>query len=169
MLRWLLRHLSARHAANLLLLAQVVRLTIITLLLLALMAGAFFLFAWVSGSSTMQIDAEIQNGHITGQMYQVGPIGGLLGSLVAFLLAFVAGAVCVQPLLSRLRLFCRLRAYKYESLVGRMPKIIDMKCEADKVDIVREVWGRNRQQVLENYDFQRLVDTVTFLQENLKP
>ena len=168
MLRAILKRSEPRHGATLLLGLEVLYLIIQTLLILAIAGTIFVLYSWLSQASTLELQGEIANGKLIGQIKPQSPITGLAGSFVAFFLAFVAGAVFVGPLLSTLSKLRHLHTYVYQSLGLRIPNIVDKNCVPAQVDTVRRQWALVRQQVLEQKSFLALSNFIGTLGQHLR-
>lgn len=164
-----LKQLEARQAARFLLRLEVAFVILKLVQYLVIAIGVFWLYTYLS-ETTLVLTAQMNDAmQISGKLQQVGPVDGLLGSLLAFFLAFLAGALFVEPLQNTWDQLHNLKKTKYLQLSQRMPDIIEDNCVPSKWKEVKDKWFKINLTVQNTQNFEELASFMPALLENLKP
>jgi hypothetical protein len=168
-IRYRLKQLEARQAAHFLLRIEAAVIVLKLVWLLVIAAGIFWLYAYLS-ESKLVLTAEMNDAmQISGEVQHVGPVGGWFGSLLGFFLAFVAGALFVEPLQKNLRQIRNLKQTKYARLSERMEDIIkDNGAPTKQDEVLMREWIGIKMPVAVEQNFEVLASFMPVLQKNLK-
>ena len=133
--------------------------------LLLLVTGTFSVFWWLSGSVNLELDATLKGDQIIGEIKDISPVGKSLRVTISFFVSFFAGAVFLNPLLDNLRLLRHPNSYKYKAFGDTVTAFANLHLDDD----LRNNWGKLRNRVVVQLDFDAVVETVEMLRSWASP